>query len=90
MQDHLVQGSFIPCNVAEQYQFEEQHGLREIDNHEEQKSHQLHLFLDMVVSQMKVSFLFTLLSFYCFFPLVDPISFQILFRYLEERSRFHY
>lgn len=54
MQDRLIQGSFIPCSVAEQYHFEEQHGLREIENCDEKKSHQLHLFLDMVASQMKV------------------------------------
>lgn len=54
MQDRLIQGSFIPSNISEQYHFEEKNGLREVEVHNF-TSNQVHLFLDMAASKIRVS-----------------------------------
>lgn len=53
MQKRLIQGSFIPATVSEQYHFEEQHNVRE-SKANDITTNQLHLYFNMEASILKV------------------------------------
>lgn len=53
MQDRLIQGSFIPSTVSEQYRFEEQHNFRQIKAND-LSSNQLHIYVNLEASKLTI------------------------------------